>query len=314
MRTQTMFQGISAMYSLRSRVLLSSALLVWAAVPAPGQSSGTLPDPPAIQGSPAHLAAAVGLSNGGGSTSSSAYSAEVSLTGQLFASTASSPLFRAGGGVVAVGPDLTPTVPLLAAVTPRIVRAAGGEVVTLHGVGLAPGAVPPTVRFAGQPSPQVSVDAAGTVTAVTPLLVDADGNPLGLVEVQVQTANGIASDSDAVIAGPAYLQTSPARLGGDFFLTHHATPFGLGVPSWGLALSSGAIPLPGYAGALAVYPVFQTAPAESLDSTGISSTAWPIPDLPQLVGRTLDFQSFVFESLVTFSGSFTNLVSVVIEP
>ncbi len=309
-----MKSGVPSQMRSPMRSLRSIIALTLLASPALGQTAPTLPDPPAVQGSPGFLAAAVSFVNGGGRASSSVFAAEVNLSTPMSPGFAASSLYRIEGGVVAVGPDLTPSAPLLASVSPPIVSGAGGDFVTLHGLALAPGGLAPVVRFGGQPSPLVSVTPSGVVTAITPQLLDAFGNPRGQVEVEVMTTAGTASLTDAVIAGPAYLQTSAARLGGEFSLTHHATPFGLGVPSWGLALPSGAIPIPGYGGALTIFPVFQTAPSEPLDSSGISSTAWPIPDLPQLVGRTLDFQSFVFESLITFSGSFTNLVSVVIEP
>lgn len=270
--------------------------------------------PPSAMGSASHTALAPSLTSGGVDAASPAHRAEAALAGPLGAGyRASSAQFELrGGGASFAPPSLASSGPLLSAVEPRILRASG-ETVSLHGAGFAGGGTP-TVTFAGLPASSVVVVSDTQLTVDSPVLTNQYGNPLGPVDVRVTTSAGTVEVDQAAIASPAYLQTSPGRIGGTFTVTHMGQPGSTGIPSWATALPGVVIPIGGIGGAIELPIIFLTYDAETLDASGVSSSTYPIPDDPALIGAVLQFQTIIIDSIVPLVASFTNTVDVEILP
>lgn len=269
--------------------------------------------PPAVMGSPGHTALVPALASAGGRTASGAHAAEHTLAGPLGAGhAASSPSFSMQGGVVFTDGVLASSGPLLAAVEPRFVRAAG-QTVTLHGAGFAGGATP-AVTFAGVPAASVTVVDDTELQVATPVLVNQHQNPLGPVDVRVATAAGEAELDEGLIATPAYVQTSPARIGRSFTITHFGRPGSIAVPSWGSEVPGLVVPLDGIGGAIELPIIHITFAGEFLGATGVSSTTYPLPNKPNWVGLVLQFQSIEIESLSPLVAGFTNVVNAEVLP
>lgn len=294
---------------------LGLALAISAIAPGTAQAQGLpLADPPELFGSPQFTGLAPSLTAGGGRATSAGHTAESALDGPLGAGyAASSPQHAILGGSAVFAPDgLGNAGPIVTAVLPRAVRASG-EAVTIYGAGLT-GLGPGGLTFAGVPAASVSTISDRELSAFTPNLTNAFGNPLAAVDVAVQSGPSEAALGDGVISTPAYLQTSPARLDSTFTVTHIGAPGGIGIPSWAAPIPGVVVPLSGIGGAVELAQIFFTYPGETLDADGVSSTVYPIPDKPTLVGQTIYFQSIVVETFVPTVASFTNTVAVEILP
>lgn len=299
-------------HTMKRRLAIAGLVLGAAAPAASAQLSETLPAPAPFVGSSARVSLAPALSAASGAASSSLYSAEISIAGFGEAASVSGQYQLGGGSAIAVAPA-SPAM-LLSSATPSIVRAVGGETVTLRGIGIAPGGAAPAVRFDGVAASSVSVIAPNEIDAVVPPLLDAVGNSKAAIPVEVEAGGVVATLPMPLIAGPAYLQTSRIRLGDTFTITHHGQPGSLAIPSWAGQLPGFVLPLPGFDGAITLFPIFQTNPVvELLDGSGVSSTVWLMPNLPEFVGVDLFFQSIEITSLAPVAGRFTNAVSARIE-
>ncbi|QDU65129.1 IPT/TIG domain-containing protein [Engelhardtia mirabilis] len=297
--------------NLRPSTALASAALL-AAI---GHSQELpLSAPPLAMASASATAIAPSLTSGGVDADSPGHRAEAALAGPLGAGyRATSPLFELrGGGASFAAPVLASAGPLLAAVEPRIL-VASGDTVALYGAGFATGGTP-AVTFAGLAASNVTVVSDTELSVDTPLLTNPFGNPLGPIDVRVTTAAGVAEVDQAAIASPAYVQTSPGRIGGNFTVTHMGQPGATGIPSWATALPGVVIPIGGIGGAIELPIIFFTYGAEILDASGVSSSTYPIPDDPALVGAVLQFQTIIIDSIVPLVASFTNTVDVEILP
>jgi hypothetical protein len=288
-------------------------LLVGAAPAAHGQDL-PLSDQPTVIGSAEYSAVAPALTSGATHALSVGHAADMSLAGMTGAGyAASTAAFEIrGGSATFATPDLAAGGPILASVEPRILRATG-DVVAVHGVGFS-GATAPTVTFAGLPATNVTVVSDTELSVTTPNLTNAFGNPLGPVPVRVTTSAGVAEVEDAAIASPAYVQTSTARIDDNFTVTHLGQPGGTGIPSWAAEIPGVVVPIPGIGGAIELPLIFLTFGAELIDSTGVSSTTYSIPNNPSLIGVELQFQTIIIDSLAPLEASFTNTVALEIQP
>jgi hypothetical protein len=293
-------------------------LVALAAVPLLGATARAqeLPvaDPPSLLGSPAHLALTPRLSAGGGTLSSLQFTAAATVAGPLgFGYSAASAQYSLVGAAAAAPADeLASQGPLIAAVEPRIVHHAGAAV-RVFGAGFSGGGLP-SVTFAGQPATGVQVLSDRELSATSPLLVNAVGNPLGPVDVAVGSALGDHAFREAAVAAPGYVQTSPARLGSTFTVTHMGQPGSVGIPSWGKEVPGLFVPILPFDGVIELPQIFITYPAQLYDATGVAPTVYPIPDNPNLVGLTLTVQSLEVTSFEPLAGGFTNVVHIEVLP
>lgn len=273
-----------------------------------------LAEPPVLLGSPGHLALTPRLAAGGATLASSQFTAVATLAGPLGTgySASSAQFTLVGPGAVAPTDDLASQGPIVAAVEPRIVRYSG-EAVRVFGAGFSGGGTP-AVSFAGQPGGSVQVLSDRELSATSPVLVNAVGNPLGPVDVAVASALGSHSLNAASVASPGYVQTSPARLGSTFTVTHMGQPGSVGIPSWGQEIPGLVVPILPFDGVIELPQIFITYPAQVYDATGVAPTVYPIPNNPNLVGLTLQVQSLEVTSFEPLAGGFTNVVNLEVLP
>lgn len=292
------------------------AALLLAALLGPPALAQELPlnGPANLIGSPSHLALAPHLNSGGAGLSSAQYTAIAAVAGPLGSE------YRAGSAAFSVsGPgavfsDDNPASqgPIIAGVEPRIVRYSG-EDVQIFGAGLSAGGTP-SVTFAGQPASAVQVISDHELLVTTPVLTNAFGNPLGPVDVSISNVLGSSSAEQAAVSSPGYVQTSPARLGSTFTVTHMGQPGSIGIPSWGNAIPGLVIPILPFDGVIELPEILITYPAQVYDSTGVAATVFPIPNNPVFVGLILKVQSLEVESVSPLSGGFTNVVNIEVLP
>lgn len=276
------------------------------------QSDLPLSQPPTAIGSGVRIAVAPGLEASSTRASGVLYSAELGVRTPTHGLSAGSSSYSLTGAAVLSADLGVGAAPLVVTLEPRIVDASGGDTARILGLGLDAGG-PPQVLVGGQPA-GVIASSASEISFLMPPLVDQNGNPVGPFDVRVQ-AGAAPSEANALgFAGPTYVQTRTAQLGGTFDLSHAGPANTVGFPAWGLPIPGVVIPFPGFEGALALPNLFLLLPPENLDGAGYANKSFPLPDDPTLAGQTLQFQSVVFESFLPQVASFTNVVTVELLP
>ena len=285
--------------------VLLPAALACLSLPAAGQ---------AIGGSQSGIAIAQATVNAGGLSGSSTARLAAGLGQTVAGPEASSANFVLQEGVVWILPQVTTAGPLVFGVKAESGSKDGGEPTTVFGFNFnSPGAGAADVLFAGAFGSSTQVASNTTITTFTPAGVNAFGNPLAAVPLEVVNNLGSHVVPDAYVYEPALLQQSKAQVGSTFVLRFLGEPQSLLTISLGQSTGTG-IPLPPFDGALELSSVLLLL-AQSLPSPGGQEFfAFDLPDNPVLVGASVGFQALAVTDLLAPAGSFSNLLSVTILP
>jgi len=223
--------------------------------------------------------------------------------------------YELDSGVVWTEPSFRTVRPVVLAVDPPTSLATSGATVTVIGMNFDfPGGGLPDVRFGGVSSPSVDVVGSSVMQVDLPSGVDAFGNPLGNAAVEVQNAIGSSQLADGFRFLPALYQLSPAQIGAAFELSLHTQPASVQLLWFGIELGGDPVPTPPYAGAAALYAMPFFVLSGAFSPTGLRKVAFSIPADPSLAGAEIGFQALGITDLVTPTGSYSNPLTLVLQP
>lgn len=225
----------------------------------------------------------------------------------------SSSLFRLRDSVAWTEPSITTNQPIIFATRPMSGDKDGGEVVLALGFNFqAAGGGTPTFTFGGTAGTGTLVVSNVEARVTTPAGVNGFGNPLGLTELAVSNLIGSHAEPERFGYLPALWQTSPAQVGQEFGIGIEGTPNAFISLFTGNIQAGTANPQPPFDGASEIITqlifLLQNQPVP----TGTFSGALKVPNDPNLAGQTLYFQ--VLEVIDPMTGSFSNLLSVLVHP
>lgn len=270
----------------------------------------------AAAGSASHLALLPGASAGAGSAASESFGAELILSYAPAGDPLSSESFELEPGPVFFDGVLESGPPLVLGIAEGAGTKDGGLVAHVIGFGFAdPSAGVTGVSFAGAAAGAPTVISNTQVQVTTPPGTGPLENPLAGVEVAL--ANDLGSDSAAegYTYLPALLDGGPASLsGGELRLAFADAPGSLAVLSYGLTIPGVGLPVPPLDGSLEILAAQQLVPGITAALDGTTSWSFPLPDAPQLIGKSLAFQAASLSSLAPLAGSFTNVHTVTFLP
>lgn len=268
-----------------------------------------------VSGSETATQLARGALSGGGTTASASGTVDSALSATSSGPVASSESFQLVPGVVWTEPVLGTDEPILYAIEPATGAATGAQVRTLRGLNFtAPGAGATDVTFGSLPATDVQIVGPTEIQVTTPAGIDAVGNPLAGVPVQVQNALGSGAAADEFRYLPAVYLYSPAQLGDPLALRMSTEPNALAFLWFGLAIDGfPPLPIPGFAGAYALLNSQTFLANGTFLPSGELTLPIPIPGNPNLVGVELSFQGAAVTDFVSVGGSFTNVLPVPVQ-
>lgn len=267
-----------------------------------------------MSGSDNNVAVESIVPGGGGTAASVNFSMDAHLGGPALPDAMASASFALEGGVTLSPITLNPSSPLVFGVKEGG-GSKDGSPATVFGMHFnAPGSGATSAQFAGSAASGLTVASNTTITLTTPVGVNVHGNPLALVDVQVDNALGSSTAEDAYIYEPGMVQDNPARIGQIMQLTMHSelgsfVGFGLGFSIPGFAIA-----VPPIEGKLELITGLQML-TPLIPSGGAFSLNVPIPNNPSAVGVVVDFQGIAFSSFAPpVQASWTNMVPVTVVP
>jgi len=269
----------------------------------------------AIAGSESRFVPAQGAPSGGGSATDLVGSTLDATVGQAASGElATSAGFQLETGVAWVI-DAPASGPVVAGVLEGSGPKAGGDVVTVVGYNFTePGAGPLSVVFGGVPSPNVQALSNLHAIAVTPPGLNAQTNPKALVDVRVVNAIGNASVSRGFDYTPSLVEDVHSRVGGTMDLRFHDDPGGLLALALGKSVPGFSIVLPPWDGAFEIVLNVQLLLNFVPTPDGTRVFHVNVPEDPNLVGGTLEFQAFSAHDLLAGDGGLSNLLQITFLP
>jgi hypothetical protein len=277
---------------------------------APQAAGQSLP----MAGSQNYIVEAPAFVGGGGALTSASYSATLSIEGPTVPLDCTSTSYRMLGAPALFGSGPS-DLPVLFGVQGGLGTRLGGQPVTLFGRNLnAPGAGATTANLLGQPVLGLTVLSSTTATGTTSPGLNPYGNPLGVGAASLQ--NNLGSDFRPGAFGytPALTQDSLAVLDAGFGATLHARVGDVVLVDYGFPIPGLAVPLFNLDGALELLTgLTSVVPITPLFAGDSLNVPLAIPDVPALVGLTIPLQGVAFDDLATLTGSFTNVLDLVIQ-
>lgn len=275
-----------------------------------------------LSSSPSYVLRAQVTPNAGNASASASYSAKL-VVGEAGAAGMESNSYQTVLGAAATTGSMGPIAPVLFGISTPSGGKEGGELTTLAGIGLADGGAP-GVQFGSSPASSVNVLSGTSVEVQVPpgissLLafsgVPTEGNPIGLVDVELVTSLGTSRLGNGYGYLPAMLPQSKPLLGSEFVLRmQNEVPGSFCALTFGLPIAGLGLHIQGIGGALELLALVQ--PLGGLVATGAldhHDYLLPIPEQASLIGQTVYFQGVVIRSLVPLEAEFTAAVGVTLQ-
>ena len=268
----------------------------------------------ATYGSETYILEAPTIVGGGGSMSSTTYSAVAHLGGPTEPFNSISVSYDMWGGAELFG-SVPTNLPEVFGVSGGKGVKDGGELATVFGRNLlTPGAGAATIDLGGLALTNVSILSDNVAQGTTVLGVNQYQNPLGAVDVNLQNQLGSSSSTAAFLYTPAIVVDSLPVVDGQYGLSIHAPPGSILSMSYGFTIPGVAIPLFNLDGAIElINQITPVIPLTVCPPTGHFQFVAAVPNLPSLAGLDLPLQALAFTDLVTLSGSFSNMVLLQIQ-
>ena len=285
----------------------ASAWLAAAAVPL------LATEPAAQSGAETRFSTGSRVQAAGGSAASGSFEVEVDLASTPGGPVHASASYSFTGGVAWMSADLGTDAPIVFGFADASGTKDGGDARTLYGANLqASGAGATTVRIGGTPASGVAVQSDSELTLTTPGGVNQHGNPLGRSDVELQNAIGTSRAGEAFRFDPSLTLDGTPQLGAGYEIRLHAQPGALALLSIGFEQPGVTVPFKYIDGALELPLLLFTFPLAFVPS---GTKAWPLPvdDDPSLVGFDVPFQAVAVDAIAPLSGSFTNVLHVVVQ-
>lgn len=246
----------------------------------------------------------------GARSTSASYETLSQLAGAPIEGSSISAGFVATGAIVSIGDDLAGGAPVVVGAEPRLVDASGGDTVRLFGVHLEElGGGLPSVQVAGSTA-TVSSEQSTHLDVVVPTGYGSTGNPLGPVDVEVETLAGAGVGREVLLYTPGLDWLAPLAVGELTGVGYRGQPGELVFLLWGNWTPGAFAPVPPFTGSLELIPFKFLVNGAFTGPTGGLDVTFPIPDSPELAGYTLHMQALSLTS--ESNGSFTNRIHAVI--
>ena len=266
-------------------------------------------------GSETHSSLAQGLGAGGESSNGVGTEVAASIAQPLTGPEATSANFRMRASVAWVTPEIVTSEPIVFGVRAPGGAAVGGDAVELFGTNfLAPGAGALDVAFGGAAAGQASISTNTRAAITTPPGMNLFGNPLAEVDVTPSNLLGSTTTANGFLYTPALVHESPSAVGGRLEMRLQMQPNDVYFLAMGKAIPGFAVPLAPWDGALEIVLNLQVLQSGIPAPHGTSLFQLDVPDDPNLVGGTLQFQAFVVRDFLTPLGGFSNRLDVTFLP
>ena len=251
----------------------------------------------------------------GGVAASASFVAEATISQAVTGPVQLSSNYAFSGGVAWVGEEFAPTGPVVFGTEIARGDKDGGYAATVFGRNFSePGAGPLTLRVAGTPATNVTLGAGNDAGFVMPTGVDALGNGLGAVDIEAETLLGARTAKGAFTYTPALVGGTPPVVGSAFTLHEYAAPFELQDLYFGVSIPGVGLPLPPVDGAFALLALFFSTNPSLFSTSDATTWNFGLPANPSLVGKSLEFQAYSFDSLTpVITGAFTNVHTITIQ-
>ncbi len=260
----------------------------------------------------------VSVAHGATSSGGVAQSANFALksgVGQVSTGAASlSTNFQFRGGVTWVPPQITTDAPIVFGVRGGLGEATGAEPVEVLGYNFAQtGAGSNAIAFDGVVAGSTTTLSNTQLSTVTPMGVDANGNPLAFAAVSVSNNLGSDTAANAFVFQPALTSPDFTHVGGAYDLQLYSRPGSFAFVFFGESIPGTAIPISPYRGSLeAIVGLEIVTPLLGLP-TGLLELNAPVFDNPSLIGATLELQTLTLDDATLSTGSFSNLLAITLQ-
>lgn len=263
----------------------------------------------ALSGSEQHVLIARTTAAAGGAAGSESFGVRLALGDTGAAQRAGADGLTFTGGVAWLDGPIGAGPPVLFQVVASSGGASGGEAARALGFNFdAPGSGATLVMVADGVANGLAIPSNTTIEFTTPPGTNSFGNPLGSVEVEVLNLLGTAAIPGAYDYLPSISQEGEARIGEPLELVFRSTPSEFAILAVGTPIPGVAVPIPSFAGALEIPLGVQVLSGPDLVATGEHVYLLPVPDNPNLAGKTVSFQGATFGA----DSSFTNRLDVLV--
>lgn len=289
--------------SVSSTLSGACALLALLAAPAAAQEPAS--------GSEGHVATASNHPVAGGESTSETHAVASELGHPTAGPLATSTNYRFESGSVLTGSGLAvPALsrPIVFGISDGHGTNAGGNLKSVFGFNFdVPNSFLTTVDFGTAPATGIRVVDNTTIDLTTPVGQSANGNPLGLVPIEVTNLFGTAQADVGYVYEQGIFQVAPPILGRDYNLHLITDTPALFYTVLGISQMGVSLPLTGFDGRfeLVINPI--SLPPTGLSLDGFGTYTLRIPEDPTLLGLPVEFEMVLLETINPTTGAFTNV-------